>query len=271
MARRRQKKRDELEETGEGMVSRAGGIARDNPVAAGGAIVMALTGCLIVANAIGFQPGRHPAPLFSTRDRAAEAAAADPDAWRSVQAPKVSALVLDLQQELRRVGLYAGPLDGILGPATEQSIRHFERFIGVPETGQPTDALLAQVTLQGPVPEERSLPIPRPKPGPAVRGTQSFQPRTDPDITASIPANAPPVNVPNPSPSLSPKEARLAKIQGILSELGYGPLVADGVMGENTSAAIRRFELDRGLPLTGMPSGKVIERLEMVSGETIDS
>jgi peptidoglycan hydrolase-like protein with peptidoglycan-binding domain len=61
-------------------------------------------------------------------------------------------------------------------------------------------------------------------------------------------------------------DPRLMKIQKALSELGYGPLKADGLMGANTTAAIRRFEFDRGLPLTGEPGRKVVERLEMVSG-----
>ena len=59
------------------------------------------------------------------------------------------------------------------------------------------------------------------------------------------------------------------RIQKALSELGYGPLKADGLMGANTTAAIKRFEFDRGLPMTGTPGPKVIERLEMVSGRKL--
>ncbi|WP_209015186.1 peptidoglycan-binding protein [Roseibium limicola] len=242
-------------------------MARDNPVAAGGTVVMVLTGCLIVANAVGFQTDRHPAPLFSTRDRAVEQPASDPDGWRSVEAPVVSALVLDLQKDLRRIGLYEGPLDGIEGPATERSIRHFQRLQGIMETGEPSEALLAMIALQGPIPDEPQAPIPRPKPGPAVRDTSAgsapvLRSPPEPEITASIPT--PPAVV------MSPAQRRLSQIQALLSDLGYGPLVADGVMGENTSTAIRRFELDRGLPLTGDPSDAVVARLELVSGKKVN-
>ena len=61
-------------------------------------------------------------------------------------------------------------------------------------------------------------------------------------------------------------DPQLMRIQKALSDLGYGPLKADGVMGANTTAAIKRFELDRGLPLTGEPGSKTIENLERISG-----
>ena len=84
-------------------------IALDNPVAAGGAVVMGLTSCLIIANAIGLQPGRHPAPLFSTRERAEELVLPEPSGRRNdLQVQEISTLVLDLQISLRRIGLYEG-------------------------------------------------------------------------------------------------------------------------------------------------------------------
>lgn len=283
MARQRRKQTPEPEAYDDGMIARAGSLARDNPMAAGGAIVMALTGCLIVANAVGFQVGRHPAPLFSTRDviedtRPAQTAGTEgAEDWRAVEAPVVSTLVLDLQQELRRVGLYVGPLDGLAGPATERSIRHFQRLRGMAETGEASEALLAMVALQGPVeadPPTQSMPIPRIKPTLAERAQPSppapvdtvaaepvLRSPPEPEITASIP--------PAPVREMTADERRLSKIQEILSDLGYGPLVADGVMGENTAAAIRRFELDRGLPVKGVPSDTVVARLEMISGKKV--
>ncbi|MEP2724270.1 peptidoglycan-binding domain-containing protein, partial [Roseibium sp.] len=72
------------------------------------------------------------------------------------------------------------------------------------------------------------------------------------------------------APPLEPENPRLARIQQLLSDLGYGPLSTDGVMGDNTSSAIQRFELDRGLPITGELTPAVVERLEMVSGKRVD-
>lgn len=153
----------------ETMVSRAGSAARDNPVAAGGAVVMGLTVCLIVANALGLQAERHPAPLFSTRDWSASAHLPDPaDRPGIVTVHEISTLVLDLQVSLRKLQLYEGPLDGINGPATERAIRAFERRMGRVETGQATEALLALILLQGDAPLSTGsavVPVPQPKPG----------------------------------------------------------------------------------------------------------
>ncbi|MBO6757748.1 MAG: peptidoglycan-binding protein [Roseibium sp.] len=259
MARRRG---SEPKEEMDGLLTRTGGAARDNPVTAGGALVMLLTGCLIIANALGLQATPHPAPLFATRDRPMPVDAPDALDVRDTQVQEISALVLDLQTELRRQGFYEGPLDGVNGPATERAIRHYERKLGRKETGEATEALLALVTLQktAPGPVLSRSPIPRPKParGGAIQAGSAL-PTPDPRQTVSQAAEPVP-----------PRDIRLARIQEILSDLGYGPLSADGVMGDNTSAAIKRFELDRGLPLTGQPSAAVVDRLEMVSGLSID-
>lgn len=240
----------------EGLVDKAGGFARDNPVAAGGALVMALTGTLIIANALGLQSGMHPAPLFATRNIDTQPQLQPAE---TVPVQQMSPLVLDLQLELRNQGLYEGPLDGMNGPATERAIRMAERKLGKLETGEPTEALLAILSLNKSAPT--TVPSTTPEP---VLGTVPV-PRAKPRQQVGTLDNdfgAPPVELPV-------RDARLANIQRLLADLGYGPLAADGVMGENTSIAIRRFELDRGLPLTGEPSPDVIQRLEKVSGQRI--
>lgn len=230
----------------ETLIAKAGHIALDNPVAAGGAVVMGLTSCLIIANAIGLQPGRHPAPLFSTRERAEESILPDAGEQRSdLQVQEISTLVLDLQISLRRIGLYEGPLDGLSGPATERAIRAFERRAGQAETGKANEALLALILLHGDTPQTSSIPVPRAKPGLDDGPSRSLSLSEVADIET---------------------DPHLQRIQKALSDLGYGPLKADGVMGANTTAAIKRFELDRGLPLTGEVGSETIERLEMVSG-----
>ena len=240
-------------EKSESLIDRAGGFARDNPVAAGGTLVMALTGSLIVANALGLQPGRHPAPLFSTRDQGV----VQPQETVSVPLQHTSPLVLDIQLDLRNQGLYEGPLDGVNGPATERAIRHMQRNLGTMETGEPSEALLAAMSLNKTAaqttvaqPVTSYAPVPRRKPGPIVGTPQDSSFEQQP---AAVP----------------PRDARLANIQRLLAELGYGPLQADGAMGENTTAAIRRFELDRGLPLSGEPSPEVVRHLEKVTGQRI--
>lgn len=276
----------------EGLVARMGSAAMDNPVAAGGSIVMALTGCLIIANAVGLQPGRHPAPLVVTRERQSEA---PPQENRAVVPQAVSTLVLDVQTELRRIGLYEGLLDGMVGPATERSIRRYEILSGLPETGEVSSALLARLLMETDDLMERvstsggaSVPLPRPSPfaspshgnGAAARPSPQQQAAASTPMTiaglveqAGAPAPSATGSVPTPPREVGPAAQasansgqQLAKVQRLLSELGYGPLRADGMMSDNTADAIQRFELDRGLAITGQVSPSLIRELEEFTG-----
>jgi peptidoglycan hydrolase-like protein with peptidoglycan-binding domain len=277
----------------EGLVARMGTAAMDNPVAAGGSIVMALTGCLIIANAVGLQPGRHPAPLVVTRERQSEAV---PQENRVVMPQAVSTLVLDVQTELRRLGLYEGLLDGMVGPATERSVRRYEILAGLPETGEVSSALLARLLMETEDLVERaaagggggSVPLPRPSPFASAAHHSSAAltgpaPAAAPATIAALVEQARPVrNVPLPAATgtvpVPPREVssaaqvadsgggQLAKVQRLLSELGYGPLRADGMMSDNTANAIQRFELDRGLAITGQVSPSLIRELEEFTG-----
>jgi len=59
---------------------------------------------------------------------------------------------------------------------------------------------------------------------------------------------------------------RIAAVQRVLDQQGFGPVKADGVAGEATRAAIRRFEARRGLPQKGEISPAVLRELSQVSG-----
>ncbi|MBM3733619.1 MAG: hypothetical protein FJW24_09195 [Acidimicrobiia bacterium] len=56
-------------------------------------------------------------------------------------AVKPSDLILRIQRALAAIGLYEGRADGRMNPETEAAIRKYQRTIGVPETGQASDAL----------------------------------------------------------------------------------------------------------------------------------
>jgi peptidoglycan hydrolase-like protein with peptidoglycan-binding domain len=64
-----------------------------------------------------------------------------------------------------------------------------------------------------------------------------------------------------PAPAVDPGAQRTLNVQRALNLIGYGPMPEDGVAGETTTAAIRRFELDHGLPITGAAGDTVIDRL----------
>jgi peptidoglycan hydrolase-like protein with peptidoglycan-binding domain len=106
-----------------------------------------LCGLAIVGNAIFMQAGKHPAPLFSTREPSGtDQNAGDPF------------LVTEIQQALAARNLYRGAVDGIAGPETRLAIRTFERNWGLPARGEPTEALLATLTTSPDVAIARSAP-----------------------------------------------------------------------------------------------------------------
>ena len=51
---------------------------------------------------------------------------------------------------------------------------------------------------------------------------------------------------------------KLQKLQRALIAAGYGPLKADGRWDERSTSAVRRYEADRGWPVTGRPSEKLV-------------
>lgn len=58
-----------------------------------------------------------------------------------------------------------------------------------------------------------------------------------------------------------PSSAAIREIQALLAQLGYDPGPADGLMGRRTASAIRAFESDRGLAVTGVPDDRVLASL----------
>jgi hypothetical protein len=56
--------------------------------------------------------------------------------------------LLALQQALKQRGFDAGPVDGMLGPATRRGVRAYQRSVGLPPDGYPTLELLQR--LQAP-------------------------------------------------------------------------------------------------------------------------
>ncbi|WP_349360054.1 peptidoglycan-binding domain-containing protein [Stappia sp.] len=238
--------------------SGSGSSALDNPVAAGGWLVMALTGFLIVANATLFQSARHPAPLVATREAPQPVASEAPVVEPSPAELERQRLVRDVQVELRRLGLYEGTLDGLKGPATERGVRAYQRTRGLPETGLVDTALLARLAMDtgGTTAEPSGPPIP---------------PRA-PEATGAASAPVPPAPVAGTQGGATAsvqRDARLARVQKALADLGYGPIDIDGLMGSQTASAIRRFELDRGMAITGEADAELEREIERVLGRPL--
>jgi peptidoglycan hydrolase-like protein with peptidoglycan-binding domain len=131
-----------------------------------------------------------------------------------------------IQRELQIRGYETGARDGVVGSMTRGAIMAFEHDNGLPLTGQANDTLLKSIILG-----EAG------KPGGAASKPQTAEAR---DMVRSV--------------------------QRSLVKLGYKPGSASGNLTPETVRAIRAFEADQALPVSGRVSGPLISRLERLAG-----
>ncbi len=296
-------------------------LALRNPVTTGGLAVSMVMVVVTVANALVNQPVRHPHPFFETRTAVrsdarppakapihpvvtAPSPAASPASGLPVVLPRPKpvseldeGLVRDLQVVLAERGFYAGPIDGVVGPASAEAIGAAERLLGVTPTGVASELLLAalraapQVVARAP---QSAAPPPQrqaatqarsqtPTPPPAPARNPAPQTATTPPPTpsmrvatadavaypaargevmdyaeADVPVFTGSVRRAAREPLAQGGDEKLQKLQRALIAAGYGPLKADGRWDERSIAAVRRYEADRGWPVTGRPSERLV-------------
>jgi hypothetical protein len=64
--------------------------------------------------------------------------------------------------------------------------------------------------------------------------------------------------------------SRVMAVQRALSDYGYGQIRPSGILDASTGAAIERFERERGLPVTGKISDRLLSELSAMIGHPID-
>ncbi len=276
-----------------------------HPATSGGILLSVLGVGMVVVNALAHQPAPHPHPFFATRAADSPRAAVPlPTPAPTLQPSAVPgpvpsvlprprptaaldpAAIQELQSALRDRGFYTGPLDGVLGPATSDAIRAFEKRLGATPTGEPSDLLIAAVrataTLQtGSIPttaapaaqpvaiapaaptRTAAQPAPAPVPAPAARfpaaDAVAWPAGGDPSVV-EIAAPVAPATIRRAQrePLAKGGDERLQKIQRALVAAGYGPVKADGRWDEHSIAAVKRYEADRGWPVSGKPSDRLV-------------
>jgi peptidoglycan hydrolase-like protein with peptidoglycan-binding domain len=62
----------------------------------------------------------------------------------------------------------------------------------------------------------------------------------------------------------------VAAVQRALTQYGYGQLKPTGTAGSDTQAAIRKFERERRIPVTGHISDRLVHELTAMIGHPID-
>lgn len=119
-------------------------------------------------------------------------------------------------------------------------------------------------------------PMPRPRPA-DIEAANVIDPKPMVAIPAAKPAAAPaavrpPAPVPthkDPLGDLINAGHRVIAVQRVLTDYGYGQLKANGIIGADTQAAIRKFEADRRHPQTGKISDWLLAEMAKLTGKTI--
>ena len=228
-----------------GLIGRAFGVALRHP---GRTAVMALAvaaAIVIIANATFLQSGEHPSPLFNTRT------GEDPAVAERVAAVDAAA-----------------PLETEAAPGDD-----IGRFVEVTAVGAPRVEAVAASPIV--VEAQQLLLVQGYEPGVvdglfgtrtenAIRAYQANQgvavtgEITEPLLellrrTASAPAS--------PNEVLAAEGVQLLAVQTALNQIGYGPIAVNGAMSEEARAAVRGFQLEYGLDVTGQVDQATTDRL----------
>ncbi len=221
-----------------------------NPPRLVAAITFAGLWAATATNALWLQTGQHPAPLVQNLPW--QAAPAPGEAAAPARPTPDPALVRDIQTALAQHGFYNGEIDGLYGAGTRAALESYQRMAGEEVGTGPTPAVLARIQLS-------TLEAPPLPPG-DPRGQQASL-ETAPEAPA-----APAQEAAGAADTVPESDPKVAAVQRVLADLGYAPGPIDGRWGNATSGAIRRFEQDRGMEVTGELGERVLRELSDVSG-----
>lgn len=210
-------------------------------------------------------PAADPAP---TATAAVPASAALP-----ANVEETAGLIRQVQAELLRRGLYDGDADGVIGPRTETAIALFQKTVGMEANGLVTPELLAALALDRGI--TAAVPAQRPAMdvnaggedpvAAAIRNAETqvvTAPRRPIAPVQPVPPKAVEPSAPPPVQQANFDPGLVMEIQRGLSNMAYKNIRIDGVPGDDTRAAIRRFERHYQLPETGEPSAAVLKKLK---------
>lgn len=184
----------------------------------------------------------------------------------------------DIKQELQAHGYASGDLNGTLDPVTQEAIRAYQTDAGLEVTGKATPELLAHLrrsnirsggenNAQLVLNVEDQLQRHGYATGP-VDGVMDDRTRAairayqaDAGLAITGDADDALLTYLQASNEKALPSNSIVEIQGILNRLGYLNVEGDGVMGPRSTAAIRRYQGDRGLAVNGLPSLNLLSKL----------
>ena len=194
----------------------------------------------ILANALFLQSGHHPAPMFGS-----VVAMPQPGSAAANLLPRPRPLEADVAISDTRVAEQRAFEPRVFEP------RVFEPKAAEPRAAEPR-------AVEKPFEVKSADPL-----GNLVKATNAAP-------AAPSAALRPPASIPASSHLELSGPRRVAAVQRVLTEYGYGQLKPTGAVGTDTQAAIAKFERERKLPVTGQVSDRLVRELAAAIGHPID-
>jgi hypothetical protein len=198
----------------------------------------------IVANALFLQAGRHPSPMFGSVVTMPAAGSPAPG-----PVPRPRPVVADetvLEPKL-------GEPKSFEPRSSEPRLSEPKRSEAKPSEAKPLESRTAEPKAGDPLAN-------------LVKATGGAAPAA-PSGVLRPPASIPVASHNEPASS-GPR--RVAAVQRALTQYGYGQLKPTGTAGSDTEAAIRKFERERRIPVTGHISDRLVHELTGMIGHPID-
>ena len=151
--------------------------------------------------------------------------------------------IREVQQILQQLGFTPGPADGIMGQQTKDALKKFQQQQNIPQTGRTDQATLQQLEKRKGHGQQRATVQPQQKKQQVQRSNNKNS-----------------VN----HQMYAKKSARddIKQMQQQLTDLGYHPGPADGVMGAKTRQELNQFQRDQHLQQTGKVDQQTMQALQ---------
>lgn len=145
--------------------------------------------------------------------------------------------VRKMQNALSKQGFFKGMVDGKFGPATKKAVIAFQKSVSLTPDGKPGNKTLTAL----------------------YHGPSAINTHTDGDIKANL-------NIKDPrSIYYGMSGDRVRSLQLALRRAGYYNAAIDSVFGDNTLAAVRKFQGQHGLKADGIAGVKTQAKLNMIN------
>jgi Putative peptidoglycan binding domain len=190
----------------------------------------------IIANALFLQAGHHPSPMFGS-------VVAIPQAGLAPASPL---------PRPRPVELATKPADALPAESKATELKPAES-----KSAESKSAEIRPAEPKAAEPKAAELKAADPLAN-LVKATAAMP------VTSNVP------RPPAPIPAAAQGARRVAAVQRVLTEYGYGQLKPTGTVGSDTQAAIQKFERERKLPVTGQMSDRLVRDLVAMTGHPIE-